>query len=228
MYDEVENEEVVRTCNHCGNKVPQEIVYRYTKKEPFDGNEDFIVDCYYFFCICQTCREPLIYYQYDLEVPEPDIRTANYLYPRQKTYSEDYIPKAVRDTYDEASRIVKLSANGYAALARKIIELICVDKEATGHTLFDKIKFLADNHLIPAVLFEMFDNIRFLGNVGVHANSPSIDHQEALILKEFVEAIIEYTYVAPEKIAKLDKVIKKKYKKEIKGPVEAGKKEGAC
>lgn len=207
--------EVIRLCNHCGNKTPQEIVHVFTSHDSFDfsdKDEDFF-ECYYFYCICKTCNQPLIYYQHEFETDKPNVWTASCIYPRTKEYSQDYIPKTIRDTYNEASKIRRLSPNGYALLARKVVELICKDIGAKGNKLIEKIKSLSDDGVIPKTLFDMFENIRFLGNVSAHEDSVTVENDEARIVGEFIDAILEYIYVAPNKIKKLEQAIEAKYKK---------------
>ncbi len=45
--------------------------------------------------------------------------------------------------------------------------------------------------------------VRFFGNVGAHAAEISITADEASLIHEFFIAIIEYVYIAPDKINSL-------------------------
>ena len=66
-------------------------------------------------------------------------------------------------------------------------------------SLADKLKELATKNKIPPVLAEMTEIIRRLGNRGSH-DDEDVEPQYVEPMDEFFRAVVEYVYIAPEKI----------------------------
>jgi hypothetical protein len=75
-------------------------------------------------------------------------------------------------------------------------------------SLFERLNGLVENNEIPPVLSEMSDVIRLIGNIGAHASQQNVKPGHVKIIDEFFRAIIEYVYVAPQKIMKLKNQLK--------------------
>lgn len=73
----------------------------------------------------------------------------------------------------------------------------CIDKNAEGESLFDKIKYLADEGIIPAPLKDLAHNLRMLRNIGAHADLGELTPKEVPVLESLCKAILEYVYTAP-------------------------------
>jgi hypothetical protein len=94
----------------------------------------------------------------------------------------------------------------------RVLELICLDREARGTTLNEKLQDLAKRGNIPGPLGEMAHQLRALRNVGAHATLGELTSQEVPILDDLCRAILEYVYTAPNLITQVKKRIEK-YKK---------------
>jgi Domain of unknown function (DUF4145) len=60
---------------------------------------------------------------------------------------------------------------------------------------------LADEGVLPRPLAEMGHQLRARGNLGAHAGDVKVSVEDLPVIEEFVEAILEYVYRAPAKIA---------------------------
>jgi len=59
----------------------------------------------------------------------------------------------------------------------------------------------------------MAETLRFIGNIGAHEIEVDIDQTETRAIDDFLVAMLEYVYVAPNKIKNLKDSISKKSKK---------------
>ena len=65
--------------------------------------------------------------------------------------------------------------------------------------LAERLKNLANSGRIPQTLAEMAQQLRLLRNLGAHDDE--VTEEDVPIILDFLEAILEYLYVAPAKIA---------------------------
>jgi hypothetical protein len=79
--------------------------------------------------------------------------------------------------------------------------------------LKEQIGNLSEMGLIPNTIVEMAETLRFIGNIGAHEIEVDIDQAETSAIDDFFVAMLEYVYVAPNKITKLKDSISKKSKK---------------
>ena len=55
----------------------------------------------------------------------------------------------------------------------------------------------------------MTDVIRILGNYGAHASDVEVTRQDVQVMDDFFIALLEYVYVAPQKLENLKKRLSK-------------------
>ena len=67
----------------------------------------------------------------------------------------------------------------------------------------EKINNLIKSDSIPPLLAEMAHLGRKIGNLGAHVTDDEVTDDDVATLLDFVEAILEYLYIAPQKIAVL-------------------------
>lgn len=141
----------------------------------------------------------------------------------------DYVPQAIRDDYVEACSIVELSPKAAATLARRAVQgIVRGFWQISKNTLNQELLELA-NHIGASITQETWDSIdaiRSVGNIGAHMERDiniivDVDPEEAELLIELVETLIEDTYVAShdrqQRHAKLV-ALKTKKQDEKKGP----------
>ena len=64
----------------------------------------------------------------------------------------------------------------------------------------DKIDSLVSSERIPQTLAEMAHQLRKIRNWGAHDTEEDVKEEDVPLMLDFVEAILEYLYVAPAKI----------------------------
>lgn len=94
----------------------------------------------------------------------------------------------------------KISPTAFAVMVRRALEYMCLDQKAAGKSLHKQLEDLAKRKIIPDTLAEMSDSLRLLGNLGAHASNFKIGREDTAIIDDFFMALLEYVYIAPEKI----------------------------
>ena len=111
----------------------------------------------------------------------------------------DYIPKAIRQDYEEAYAIVNLSPKASATLSRRCLQGMIRDfYKVKPSMLFKEIGQL--EHKIPVMQWKVLDGIRKLGNIGAHMENDinvivDIDPGEAEKLLKVIEKLLQDWYV---------------------------------
>lgn len=111
----------------------------------------------------------------------------------------DYIPKAIRQDYEEAYAIVNLSPKASATLSRRCLQGMVRDFwKVKPSTLFKEIDQL--EHVIPATQWRVLNGIRRLGNIGAHMKNDinvivDIDSGEAEKLLKVIEKLLQDWYI---------------------------------
>ena len=201
--------EQILVCPHCGNKAPQEIKCTAFGTEEIEiGGNTIDIKTYTIFVQCKTCLEASVYWDWEESNEPGNLKEAPLLFPSTKKFSG--IPKAIQDSYDEAKRVQKISPTAFAVLIRKALEYLCREQTASGNSLKEQLENLAERNIIPATLSRMANALRYFGNIGAHSTEVKIGSEEAGVMDDFFIAVIEYVYVAPEKLNKLSKQLKDK------------------
>ncbi|HEX3555225.1 MAG TPA: DUF4145 domain-containing protein [Thermoanaerobaculia bacterium] len=187
-------------CPHCGNVTPMQIVSTYSQvKEYSDSQFPIIWDAgnVYELLACASChRVTLRSYFYHSHALEPDEIEIRILYPAKRD-APSGLPDQISKAYSAANRVKAIDANAYGVLLRRVLELVCVDREASGKDLNAKLADLAQKGEIPSKLAGVAKGLRQLGNVGAHATLGELTPEEVPVLDDLCRAILEYVYSAP-------------------------------
>lgn len=125
------------------------------------------------------------------------------LIPQSKAQSfPDYIPKAIKDDYNEACLIKDLSPKASAALARRCLQGIIRDfwkGKVTPGRLADEIKQIKDK--VEELTWQAIDAVRSVGNIGAHMEEDvnlivDIEPNEAELLINLIETVLKDWYIA--------------------------------
>lgn len=112
----------------------------------------------------------------------------------------DYIPKAIRDDYEEAYSIVDLSPKASATLSRRCLQGMIRDFwNIHKKRLVEEINELQS--LIPASQWNAINALRKVGNIGAHMEQDvntivDVDSGEAEKLLKLIELLIDKWYIA--------------------------------
>jgi hypothetical protein len=144
---------------------------------------------------CPACHEPSLE---DLwwsdEVSDP-VESGKRLYPTGRDNSA--LPPEVQQKYDAALRVKRVDPGLYAVAIGRMIEAIAREEGASGRGLTPKIRYLAENGRLPTFLVEVAEQLRDLRNLGAHDDEVEVVPQDARLIEDFAEAILEYLYRAP-------------------------------
>lgn len=111
----------------------------------------------------------------------------------------DYIPKAIRDDYEEAYSIVNLSPKASATLSRRCLQGMIRDFwNITKSKLADAINELQNK--VTSSQWKAIDSVRKIGNIGAHMESDintivEVDSGEAEKLLKLIELLIDKWYI---------------------------------
>jgi len=185
------------TCSHCGNKTTHNVLKKVDTSEEvkLSTGEKYDVRGVIALAQCTTCDRVSLYHLWMDDISgDPDENyletVASLLYPASPRLDTG-VPEKVRRNYEEAKKVEKSSPYAFAVLTRKTLEQICIDKKARGRNLKEKIKYLAEQDIVPGNLATMAQTLRFLGNLGAHSSDYEFDEREARAMGEFIVAVIE-------------------------------------
>lgn len=111
-----------------------------------------------------------------------------------------YIPKAIKEDYEEACLIQSLSPKASATLARRCLQGMIRDFwKASGKNLHLEIEFIRDK--VEPDTWKAIDVVRKVGNIGAHMEKDinqivEVDENEAGLLIGLIEMLIEEWYVS--------------------------------
>lgn len=118
------------------------------------------------------------------------------------------VPNDILKTFRKSLELKSVDSESCLVKLRKTLELICKDKNATGHNLNDKLKKLFELGILPSTLKSASNITRKLGNMGAHKSDINISTTELSSTIRLVEYIIQYIYILPNEIEILEKKIK--------------------
>jgi hypothetical protein len=207
-------------CPHCCNRAPQKAIAVHTCSETTwfesddEGREEEVdYDGTYFVATCGTCRQLLLYWKQgnpDDKGPSGQLayfRQSGLIWP-PRLMSGSAVPAPVAGIYAEAAVVKRVSPNSFAVQIRRALEAVCADRGASGHSLHGMLAELGRRGDLPPVLGEMTDVLRLLGNVGAHASDRTVRPSQVDALDEFFRAVVEYVYIAPEKLRRFREKLK--------------------
>lgn len=210
-------------CQHCNNKTLMEIKYVYKKMfgNCINGDNGFEI---YTTLFCPSCEEINIIKAYwDMtcgEVEQSDEIYGNavveeeFVYP-QEVKSKLGIPKNIDEEYKKAIKSKSIGKSYCLFGLRKTLEMICNEQGVTGRDLHSQLKKMEENNLLPKTLSDASIIAKKFGNMGVHEETVDINDSELFNIIKLIEYIMDYIYVLPKEIEKLEKKINKNTENKI-------------
>ncbi|MBC8180113.1 DUF4145 domain-containing protein [candidate division KSB1 bacterium] len=118
-------------------------------------------------------------------------------------FEKQNIPEKVLDAFEEAITCHSNSCFiASAIMIRKTLEEICLDRQAIGKNLKERIKNLGSKILVPKELLDGMNDLRLLGNDAAHIKAQTFndvgkDEIEVSIdfAKEILKAVYQYEYL---------------------------------
>lgn len=112
----------------------------------------------------------------------------------------DYIPKSIRNDYEESCKIVNLSPKASATLSRRCLQGMIRDywKITNERSLYHEIDAIKEK--VDPQVWKVLDSVRQIGNIGAHMEKDinlivDIDPGEAEKLIKLIEYLIEQWYI---------------------------------
>lgn len=159
---------------------------------------------------CPQCDRPTLEdYVWSDEVSDPESVRPKQLYPAPT--DNRALPTAVQKQLTAALRVKALEPGLYAVAIRKMLEAVCHEEGAVGSTLSARISDLAERGRLPEVFGEMATHLRRLGNFGAHYSEAEVAADDVAIIEELADAVLEYLYRAPAKLASARQAIAKRF-----------------
>lgn len=194
-------------CYHCGNETLMKQVGDHSKvitHRDFDkdngpfviGEEELKWEMYQ----CPVCEKITLLYTYSNVYA--DYLSENILYPRFD-YEKKEVPDKINNSFVSALKTKHVDLSICLLSLRRTLEMICKDKGFNDGSLAAKISNMVDERVLPSILNSASSIVRDLGNQAAHADDVDHTREEVENSIEFVEQIINYIYVLPSKIEKL-------------------------
>ena len=202
------------SCGHCTNFSKMEVV-GYVSNEKSDFHEGYGPMSYgttYSVLICPACDKiNIVTHDWHEDMESEEEVSYKILFPINQNTPLG-LPKDILQAYEAADKVKNIDVNAYAILMRRLLEMVCLDRQAKNDTLFKMLNELASKGEIPEKLVDVAKGLKNLGNVGAHAGTGNLTKNEIPIVQALTKAILEYVYGAPY----LAKVAEEKLKR-IKG-----------
>ena len=146
---------------------------------------------------CPACSGIILrrYYWHDFAVDPSEI-VYEELYPVANELPLG-LPDEISKAYRAALKVRNIDTNAYVILLGRVLELVCVNRDATGNNLDNKLKNLSQKGEIPEKLVDVASGLRKLRNIGAHASLGGLTEAEIPVLDKLTLAILEYVYSAP-------------------------------
>ena len=195
----MENGRVLQ-CYHCGNHTFME-----SKSESrFNDFDENGIGMSYHWALyqCPSCNDVTLvqseHFSEDIDYDGSSIWHKKVLYPGIN--STQGLPDKIKNAFESALKTRKIDGAVCALSLRRTLEIMCVEQEATGSDLYNKLRDLSERNILPPVLNEMATILRELGNLAAHADVQYSD-QVVDSLIEFTKIILEYVYILPSKLS---------------------------
>lgn len=113
------------------------------------------------------------------------------------------IPEPIKSDFEEA--LVCEAADSYrgaATLARRTLQVICLDKSASKNKkLHEQIDELFAKNVITQDIKDWAHEVRYVGNDASHPNSVDVTADDARDILELLSSMCDVLYVAPTRAA---------------------------
>jgi hypothetical protein len=157
---------------------------------------------------CSVCEAPTInkYYWCD-EFDDPaEPRGFERLHP--PLHQLEDLPERVRTRYESMLELLH-APDAFAVRAGRLLEAVCTDQGVARGALGPRLDQLAGKkrQVIPKALAEQAHLVREFRNLGGHDDAVEVDEGDVRLITGFVEALLEFLYWGPAKLARGQKAL---------------------
>lgn len=131
--------------------------------------------------------------------------TSIYPFPILAEQKLQGIPDDVWIDYFEACKCFEIKAyNATVVMLRRALQNIAIDKGAKkSDDLYTQLEELKNKDIIQGILYDVSKHIRTIGNDGAHPEKTKVIEEDAMEIKDFTWQIIDYVYLLPDRVNKL-------------------------
>jgi hypothetical protein len=214
-------------CGHCHAAYPTDNIYPETFIE---SDNVYILKVAF---ECAACGEDNFFLQYDDKSQNKNFRLPFGFIPiwpflNDRPICPPEVPSHIADDYAEACLVLKISPKASAALSRRCLQNILREAaKVKPSDLSKEIQEVVDNEKIPSQLIDSIDAIRNIGNFAAHpVKSKStgevvdVEPEEAGWNLDVLEALFDFYYVQPAKVAKKREALNAKLSEAGKPPMK--------
>lgn len=213
--NEMTDKKIAMTCGHCGHKAVFELCGEYTNSHEeyredvySDERSPYPEEWYRYTCQlfkCPHCSRPTLKEISDSAYQdEPEHKI---IYPVINELTG--LPKRIAKRYQIALKVQYIEPSAFAVQIGRTLEAVCNYEKMPGQSLGRKLSNLVREERIPPTLAQMAQQLTKLRNLGAHDDQQDdVTEEDVPIMRDFVEAILEYLYVAPAKIARVQARLK--------------------
>lgn len=204
-----DTKEAIGTCYHCGNtgilKEKSSVMWKNEEVQEVPNGEiihyELLEHINWVFLECPVCHNPTLLRKYALDVcDEPEeITTA---FPKV-LFNKKGVPNPISTAFDSAVKTKGIDFAICLLSLRRVLEMICKDKNADGKNLENKIEDLVNKKVLPDMLIDACWIIRHLGNDVAHADDVKFHSYDVEQVIEYVATIIEYLYSLPYRMREM-------------------------
>jgi uncharacterized protein YbaR (Trm112 family) len=203
----------ILTCGHCHNIGRMDILGSVSDTtQDLDKETGFSREygILYNVLLCPACsKSNIVSFDWHEDMEEAEIESIEYeiLYPVNQDAPKG-LPDKISNAYISAEKVKQIDVNAYAILSRRLLELVCLDRGATGKTLAAMLQDLSEKGEIPNKLVDVARGLKDFGNIGAHVSTGELSQQEIPIVEALTKAILEYIYSAPYLASLAEKKLK--------------------
>ena len=187
-------ERQIAYCPHCAHRSPQRVVFTQEYEDSahvLSGVGRSGGPSTYHVVLCDVCNRVLLYEHWGTCSSVVCVEGV-IVWPSIVGDLHHAVPERVREIYQEAHSIRRVAPNAFAVQIRRALEALCQNRGVQTGSLSSRLQGLVGKGELPAVLAEMTDVLRLLGNIGAHADKVNVNIAQVSAVDEFFRAIIEY------------------------------------
>ena len=199
-------------CGHCGNRTPHAQAWQYEHAQLLEQVEDrdWFEPYTWVMYTCGTCGGLNLYGGFYGVFTETDF-TRTRLHPRASLLlppghmisPSNPIPPGIIKLYEEVWPLRHRAPAAFIGQIRRLLEFVCIDQNASGTTLFDKLSQLVDQGVLPGHFASITNLLRVVGNMGAHAAEEELSLWDAELIDDFFRSLVDYVYIAPARIRRM-------------------------
>lgn len=193
-------------CYHCGNETLMNLVGEHRENWENEDSYGYTVSCMFICPICQETTYVERYWELGMVAYNGEDIVDEKIYYPAISLDKSYIPENIKTAFEGALKSRNTDRELCLLGLRRTLERICKEQGATENNLEKKVTELANRNILPPTLKEASDITRHFGNSAAHGDEMDISKNELNLIVEFVELLINYIYVIPQKILRLKKL----------------------